>query len=278
MNIHYNNLNPLNLHSREKAEQSTAIHVYINMSNNGKIDRFPFMAETFLVDKVGRVRPTTLCNYMLSCAGCHAEARGFGATDSLGWVLARVALHIKRIPQWRERFFVETWVRNLYHGFTDRCIRVVDEDGDEIVSMLATFAMLDLKTRSSVDLNGDIGVRLNECIEPDEPLAIKRIPSINRTAVEEISFKHKPKYSDVDINGHMNSIRYLDHILDYLPSEYLNTHNLTDFVVAYMKEGDATEELAYGIKELEENHYLVQVTKENGTVALRGELKFASIQ
>jgi acyl-ACP thioesterase len=76
----------------------------------------------------------------------------------------------------------------------------------------------------------------------------------------------------------MNSIRYLDHILDYLPLEYLNTHNLTDFVVAYMKEGDATEELAYGIKELEENHYLVQVTKENGTVALRGELKFASIQ
>lgn len=266
------------MHSREKAEQSTAIHVYINMSNNGKIDRFPFMAETFLVDKVGRVRPTTLCNYMLSCAGRHAEARGFGATDSLGWVLARVALHIKRIPQWRERFFVETWVRNLYHGFTDRCIRVVDEGGDEIVSMLATFAMLDLKTRSSVDLNGDIGVRLNECIEPDEPLAIKRIPSINRTAVEEISFKHKPKYSDVDINGHMNSIRYLDHILDYLPLEYLNTHNLTDFVVAYMKEGDATEELAYGIKELEENHYLVQVTKENGTVALRGELKFASIQ
>ena len=57
----------------------------------------------------------------------------------------------------------------------------------------------------------------------------------------------------------------------------MNTHNLTDFVVAYMKEGDATEELAYGIKEIEENQYLVQVTKENGTVALRSELKFAPI-
>jgi acyl-ACP thioesterase len=127
-------------------------------------------------------------------------------------------------------------------------------------------------------VNGDIGVRLNECIEPDESLAIKRIPAINRTVVEEISFKYKPKYSDVDINGHMNSIRYLDHILDYLPLEYMNTHSLTDFVVAYMKEGDATEELTYGIKEIEENQYLVQVTKENGTVALRSELKFAPIE
>lgn len=246
------------------------------MDYNGKIDRFPFMAETFLVDKQGRLRPTTLCNYMLSCAGRHAEARGFGATDSLGWVLARMALHIERIPQWRERFYIETWVRNLYHGFTDRCIRVVDEAGKEVVSMLTTFALLDLKTRSSVDLNGDIGIRLNECIEPEKELAIRRIPSVNRIPVEEVTFRHTPRYSDVDINGHMNSIRYLDHILDNMPLDYMNSHNLADFVVAYMKEGDATEELAYGIKELEENHFLVQVTKENGTVALRGELKFLS--
>ena len=103
------------------------------MEKSRKIDRFPFMAETFLVDKIGRVRPTTLCNYMLSCGGRHAEARGFGATESLGWVLARMALRIERIPMWRERFYIETWVRNLYHGFTDRCIRVIDENAESLV-------------------------------------------------------------------------------------------------------------------------------------------------
>ena len=35
------------------------------MNKNPKIDRFPFFAETFIVDKNGRVRPTTLCNQML---------------------------------------------------------------------------------------------------------------------------------------------------------------------------------------------------------------------
>ena len=248
------------------------------MEKSSRIDRFPFMAETFLVDKNGRVRPTTLCSYMLTCAGRHGEARGFGATESLGWVLARMALHIERVPMWRERFYVETWVRNLYHGFTDRCIRVVDEHGEEIASTIATFALLDLKTRSAVDLNGDIGVRLNECLLPDEPLAISRIPSINRQPVEGTAFKRRPQYSDVDINGHMNSIRYLDHILDALPIEYMNGHNLSDFVVAYMHEGDADEELAYGIKELAENHYLAQVTKENGILASKCELKFVPIE
>ena len=244
------------------------------MDKSRKIDRFPFMAETFLVDKMGRLRPTTLCNYMLSCAGRHAEARGFGATDSLGWVLARMALHIERTPVWRERFYVETWVRNLYHGFTDRCIRVVDEEGKEIASMIATFALLDLKTRSAVDLNGDIGVRLNECIEPDEPLALRRVPSVSRLTVEDVAFRRRPHYSDVDINGHMNSIRYLDHILDALPVEYLYSHNLTDFIVAYMNEGDASEELSYGVRALGDDRYLAVVTKENGLQASRCELKF----
>lgn len=248
------------------------------MNDNLKIDRFPYFAETFIVDKIGRVRPTTLCNQMLTCGGRHGETRGFGATTTLGWVLARLALHIERLPVWRERYYIETWVRNLYHGFTDRCIRVVDEEGNVIASMLATFAMINLETRTSVELNGDIGMRLLECILPLEPFPIKRIPSIPRTPVEEVSFTRYPQYSDVDINGHMNSIRMLDHILDSFPVEYLNTHNMTDFVVSYMQEGAADELLSYGVKELAENHYLAQVTKENGVVASRCELKFTAIE
>lgn len=245
---------------------------------NYKIDRFEFSVETFLVDKLGRLRPTTLCNQMLSCANRHAEARGFGATSSLGWVLARLALHIEKLPVMREKYYIETWVRNLYHGFTDRCVRAVDENGNEIAYLLATFALMDLQTRTSVDLNGDIGMRLLECVEPDEPFAIRRVPAINRMRVEEVSFTHEPRYSDIDINGHMNSIRQIDHILDYLPKEVLYNNNLTDIAVAYMKEGESCEQLSYCIHLLEDNHYLAEITKENGEVASRCELKFSPIK
>ena len=57
------------------------------MDSNGKIDRFPFLADTFLVDRNGRVRPTTLCCNMIGCALRHAEVRGFGATSSIGYSL-----------------------------------------------------------------------------------------------------------------------------------------------------------------------------------------------
>lgn len=245
--------------------------------DNKNIDRFPFYAETFLADSKGRMRPSNICSSMLNFAYRHADARGFGSTSSLGWVIARMGVHVERVPLEKERLRVDTWIRNLYHGFTDRCVRMVDKDGNEVVSMIATFAMIDLETRTSVDLNGDIGVAMNGCLVPDEQLALRRIPSINRTPVEEVTFKRRPHYSDIDVNGHMNSIRYIDHILDAMPIEYIKSHDLTDIVVAYMQEGSATEELAYGIKELEPDHYIVQVTKENGVAASRFELKFKEL-
>lgn len=245
--------------------------------DNKNIDSFPFYAETFLADSKGRMRPSNICSSMLNFAYRHAEARGFGSTSSLGWVIARMGVHVERVPLEKERLRVDTWIRNLYHGFTDRCVRMVDEDGNEVVSMIATFAMIDLETRTSVDLSGDIGVAMNGCLVPDEQLALRRIPSINRTPVEEVTFKRRPHYSDIDVNGHMNSIRYIDHILDAMPIEYIKSHDLTDIVVAYMQEGSATEELAYGIKELEPDHYIVQVTKENGAPASRFELKFKEL-
>lgn len=244
---------------------------------NKNIDRFTFYAETFLADCKGRMRPSNICSSMLNFAYRHADTRGFGATSSLGWVIARMGVHIERVPLEKEKLYIDTWIRNLYHGFTDRCVRMTDEAGNEIVSMITTFAMIDLETRTAVDLNGDIGVAMNGCLVPEEPLALRRIPSINRTQVEEITFKHRPLYSDIDINGHMNSIRYLDHILDAMPIEYLNSHNITDITVAYMQEGSATEELSYGIKELEPDHYIAQVTKENGVAASKFELKFKEL-
>ena len=241
---------------------------------NNNIDRIPFYAESFLTDSKGRVRVTTLLNNMLGAANRHGETRGFGSTSTLGWVIVRLGVHIERTPMQKERLRIETWIRNLYHGFSDRCVRMIDEEGNEIASMITTFTMIDLNTRSAVDLSGDIGIGMSRCLVPEEKLMLNRIPAINRTPVEEVTFRRRPHYSDIDINGHMNSIRQIDHILDSLPIDFMNSHDMTDITVAYMHEGDATEELTYGIKELEPGHYLAQVTKENGTVSSKFDLKF----
>ena len=102
------------------------------MENFQKVDSFQFEVDKTTVDKLHRMRPSALCNMMLACAGRHADARGFGATRKLGWVMARMVLDIKEIPLGSQIFTIETFIKNAYRGFTDRCIRAVDENGKEL--------------------------------------------------------------------------------------------------------------------------------------------------
>ena len=43
-------------------------------------------------------------------------------------------------------------------------------------------------------------------------------------------------YSDVDINGHINSVKYIDHLLDLWPLSWYESHRLRRIDVAYVAE------------------------------------------
>ena len=43
-------------------------------------------------------------------------------------------------------------------------------------------------------------------------------------------------YSDVDVNGHINSVKYIEHILDMWTVEWYKTHRLKRLDIAYVAE------------------------------------------
>ena len=51
------------------------------------------------------------------------------------------------------------------------------------------------------------------------------------------------KYSDIDINGHVNSIRYIEHILDLFPIEMYRERRIRRFEMAYVAESYYGDEL-----------------------------------
>jgi acyl-ACP thioesterase len=52
-------------------------------------------------------------------------------------------------------------------------------------------------------------------------------------------------YSDVDINGHINSIKYIEHILDLFPREQFAGHRLRRFDIAYKAESYLGDTLTF---------------------------------
>lgn len=53
------------------------------------------------------------------------------------------------------------------------------------------------------------------------------------------------RYSDIDINGHVNSIRYIEHILDLFPIELYKESRIRRFEMAYVAESYYGDELTF---------------------------------
>ena len=65
-----------------------------------------------------------------------------------------------------------------------------------------------------------------------------------------------------------------DRVQDILPLDYLYTHDLSRFVVAYMQEAKPGEGLNYYMKEVEEDTYYIQIVKDSGEAICRCEMSF----
>lgn len=234
-----------------------------------KIGTYQFVAEPFHVDFTGRLTMGVLGNHLLNCAGFHATERGFGIAtlneDNYTWVLSRLAIELDEMPYQYESFSIQTWVENVYRLFTDRNFAILDKDGKKIGYARSVWAMISLNTRKPADLLTlhEGGITGYIC---DEPCPIEKPSRIKVTAAEPVSVL-QAKYSDIDINGHVNSIRYIEHILDLFSIEKYREKRISRFEMAYVAESYYGDELSFYLDAGPDDTYQVEVRK-NGTEAV----------
>ena len=52
-------------------------------------------------------------------------------------------------------------------------------------------------------------------------------------------------YNDVDVNGHINSVKYIEHVLDLFPVEWYKEYALKRLEIAYVAESHAGDKLIF---------------------------------
>lgn len=246
------------------------------MTEENKIGTYSFVAEPFHVDFTGRLTMGVLGNHLLNCAGFHATERGFGIAtlneSNYTWVLSRLAIELEEMPLQYESFSVQTWIENVYRLFTDRNFAILNKDGKPIGYARSIWAMISMDTRKPADLlslhNGSIVdyICQKEC-PIEKPGRIK----VNQ---KELAGEVVTKYSDIDINGHVNSIRYIEHILDLFPLEIFREKRIRHFEMAYNAESYYGDTLAFYKEQVSENEYDIEVKKNGQEVVVRSKVIF----
>lgn len=241
-----------------------------------KVGSYTHQVEPFHVDFKGRLTMGILGNHLLNCAGLHATTHGFGIVTlnehHHTWVLSRLSIELIRPPMQYEHFTIQTWIENVYRLFTDRNFSITDEKGIPIGYARSVWAMIDVETRKPADLLSLHEGRIADYI-CDLPCPIEKHSRI-KVDCTMVRSRLEPRYGDIDINGHVNSVRYIEHILNLFPLSHYRNHFIQRFEIAYINECYFGEQILFYYTEIKQDEYFVELRKGDGTPICRSRIVF----
>ena len=249
-----------------------------------KIGKYEFMAEPFHCDFSGRMFLGHLGNQMLNAADFHSTDRGFGMkylmTIKRSWVLSRLAIEMEEMPSQYERYSIETWVESAMKFFTSRNFCVSDSNGRVYGYGRSIWAMIDTETRQPTDIYAIDNGAIDKWIVADKPCPIEKSSRVKMT--ENAGFVRciDINYNDIDINGHVNSVKYIEHVLDLWDIAWYREHRLKRFEIAYVAETHQGDQLDFYREQTGETEYCVRLVKtepgeQNAVEVCRCKLVFS---
>ena len=230
-----------------------------------KNSSYPFQIQPQYVDFQFRVTMAALGDILLTTAGINADDNGFGLRRlhdmQCAWVLSRMSIEMIRFPEQYETIYVETWVEevsrvNTIHNF---CIR--DEKNEIIGNACSIWVMFDMISRRAKDLH---------TLEGIHDYATGKIGLIEKPirlgVVEGEDYEgFKVKYSDIDINGHVNSIRYIQWISDCFSLDCYRKCQVKRFEINYVNEMLFDDYVDIVGNEQEPGDFRFEIRKDNKT-------------
>ncbi len=197
----------------------------------------------------------------------HANILGFGyenlQKDQQFWVLSRLRVKIKRRPEWKENFTLETWSRGTdgFYGYRD--YNFVDENGNIIIQATSSWLVLDLKTRRIVRLSDFTNFpKYEESVFNENAGKVKSLQND-----DELNFT-PVRFNEIDINQHFNTGRYIERIIDSYDFNFHEKKELVEFEINFLKEGMPTDLLAVKRQKLDDYNHLCSVVRESDNVEL----------
>jgi acyl-ACP thioesterase len=201
-------------------------------------------------------------------------------TIKRSWVLSRLAIEMEEMPSQHEQYTIETWVESAMKFFTSRNFCVSDGNGKVYGYGRSIWAMIDTETRQPTDIYSIDNGAINNWIVDDKPCPIEKGGRVKMSDSATLVRSIDIHYNDIDINGHVNSVKYIEHVLDLWDIDWYREHRLKRFEIAYVAEAHQCEKLSFYREQSAENEYCVRLVKTepssgNQVEVCRSKLVFA---
>lgn len=191
------------------------------------LHRESFRIRPHEITPTGALSLLALGTYLQEAAGHHAEALGVSMeslqADDRAWVLAHLHIILDGLPEWKDEVTVETWPSGLDRLYATREF-VLRANGSPFARATSAWLVFDTDARSPRRPPRT----LYDIETPDrEPVLSHDWEDLSVPDRADHSRSFEVRYHDLDVNRHVNNVRYLEWALETLPADLLDTHQCT---------------------------------------------------
>ena len=235
---------------------------------------YPYRVEPQDVDFTLRATVASLGSAILNTAGIDAYGKGFGVdvlnAANHSWVLSRLAMEFDTRPEQYTDYTIATWISDYGRVLSTRNFTLTDAAGRQFGRAVSQWAMIDLRSRTAVDLSWVGDAHADAIVaEPSPAERPRKIREVHPTRTSE----HRVVYSDIDFNRHVNTMRYIEMMLDMLPVELLTLDAPLRLDIHFLHECRFGQTLRIGCEE-RERAALFEIPADDGVAAVRAGVEW----
>ncbi|KHN37776.1 Myristoyl-acyl carrier protein thioesterase, chloroplastic [Glycine soja] len=208
---------------------------------------FPIRSYEIGADKTASIE--TLMNHLQETALNHVKTAGllgdgFGSTPemckkNLIWVVTKMQVVVDKYPTWGDVVQVDTWVSASGKNGMCRDWLVRDAKSGEILTRASSvWVMMNKVTRRLSKIPEEVRAEISSYFVDSAPV----VPEDNRklTKLDDsanfIRTGLSPRWNDLDVNQHVNNVKYVGWILESAPQPLLESHELCAMTLEYRRE------------------------------------------
>ncbi|MDR2581200.1 MAG: hypothetical protein LBC85_09440 [Fibromonadaceae bacterium] len=198
-----------------------------------------FLINFFDCDYSAHLRISRLCEFFQETALAYLRSQGFDylsmiEKDKFTIVISRIKLRISHMPLWGEEISINTWTKGFAPekvAWNDYDVR--DSQGNSIIQATSSCLLINLNDGKAIPFsespyNFEVQSELSalpDNIELLEPEGMPRMVLVKTV-----------KYSDIDLNNHVNNCRYSDWVLDAINIDELKERKIRSIQLNYIQE------------------------------------------
>ncbi len=225
-----------------------------------------FMIRSYHADLNKCLKPQYLTAFLQEAAWKHANHLDLGyefmQEEGVAWMLARIYFEMEKYPLWRDEITIETWPKGTDGLFFVRDMIILDSGNRRLGAATTYWLLVDLKSKRPriPELHTDV-LSMNK-----NKHAVDKKPGKLKLMLKKEADRMIARISDIDLNDHVNSNKYIEWIINNLADSLQGNHHMHSLQMNFLNEVKLGEEvIIYRDTEDRSEAIFFEGLKDNGT-------------